>query len=240
MVFIGFLSALQVRAQTNILSARDTTLPSELQKFVSGRIIRTSTIDFDGDGRPDYIVEVEIPRDPASSVNPNPYAYEYWFTSRFKLVKKTPRNIDDYYFMWFANLGRSKQPYVILAEGFSDGIDYAVYGQDFTTGRDTLLFRFYPVLLNSIAGKRIFHWGYPWDISDLLLKDQRGIPLIHCSFDTLKNADEGTSDMPSWQRRVPILFFSGKSTQESDLGEIQTLSWLSLDQILEQCHKGTR
>lgn len=214
------------------------TLPSEIRQRISGNIVGTSSVDFNGDGHPDYLVAVEIPRSPGAKETPDPYASRYWFTSSFRLVKKTPIYIQPYNYIWFADLDSTTDPFIISAEGFSDGIDYAVYRQDFKAGKDILLFRFYPVLLDSKVGKKTYHWGYPWDISDLILKRDRGVPLILCSFDSLTNADKGGIEPPKWQKRVPIVFFKGRPTQESNPGKIRTLHWLSLDQIIEQCRKG--
>jgi hypothetical protein len=97
---------------------------------------------------------------------------------------------------------------------------------------NTLKFRFNPVLVDESNTSKSFYWGYPWDIGNIITKKDGTQTKILCSFDH-KVIRDGEIDIPKWQKKIPIIFFSGNTTQpDMAVGEIEKKSWLTLEQIL--------
>ena len=134
---------------------------------------------------------------------------------------------EDYYFAWKI---QGIDNILIVAEGYSDGIDYSFYKISNQDKLD-LLFRFNPVLIDTtVASKKLF-WGYPWDIGDIVLKWEKKVPTILSSFAHSIERD-GVIDIPGWQKKMPAIYFKGKTTQpDIVVTEIKKSKYMSLAQI---------
>src|SRR5690348_4875448 len=73
-------------------------IPNEIKGLTNGKLKKGYRIDFNGDGRKDYILEM-TPNEPNASRN-----IEYWITSNLATVKKKSKFGQDYDFFWFINL----------------------------------------------------------------------------------------------------------------------------------------
>lgn len=209
-------------------SPRQVNTPNEIANSIPDKIIKAEAVDFNGDGKQDYLVIVEDKSDA------KPLTYELWYTSSFKLVKRVPKYESDYDRKWFINLDDDPEPEIVSASGFEDGIDYSIYDQNLVKGTDVLLFRFNPVLIDTSNTQKEYYWGYPWDVTNIMVKAEGGSVRIRCSL----NHDierYGAIDIPTWQKKLPAIFFVGKTTQpDIEVGTIRNIEWLTLGEIEKQ------
>jgi hypothetical protein len=194
--------------------------PSELKHLTAGGFARAIKVDFDGDGKQDFICEM-IPDEMGKATT-----VEYWITSGLRLIKKKAKHGQDFDYYWFINLDDDAEPEIFSANGYEDGIDYAIYDQDLKTGAETLVSYVNPVIFDD--GR--LHWGYPWDISDMITKKEFNSVLIKASFDHDIERD-GEVTMPEPSKKFPVIFFYGHPTQSSEVERIRKIRWLSIDEL---------
>ena len=198
--------------------------PDELIDLFSGLSFRTIQVDFNGDGQEDYICQLDL-KD--TLIDPH---NEIWINSDFKKVKTIDKYLMDYDYFWFVNIDSDPEPEIFSATGYSDGIDYCFIDQDLTNDKDSILFYFNPVILDS--DKK--YWGYPWDINDIPIKLDNGLIKIRCSLDH-KITRDGEISRPDWQNQFPAICFSGQSTQPNiNVGQINGLEWLTVSEIVDK------
>jgi hypothetical protein len=203
--------------------------------MVKGNITETTTIDFDGDGRLDYIVFVSN-NEPE---NADIVGTEIWISSALKIVKRQPKYNAGADFKWFINLDNDPVPEIVSAFGYEDGIAYSIYKQNLRDKPDTLLLRFNPIIDASNKGK--YYWGYPWDISGIRAWPRGNHFEILCSFDHNVEGDFLNVDIPRWQRWIPIIFLIGKTTQpEATVNEVGTKRWMSIKEIARKVRSKKR
>ena len=94
----------------------------------------------------------------------------------------------------------------LVAYGYEDGVEYAFYR--FKSGTYTHLVRIYPVLRDP-AHRDTYFWGYAWDIKDIAVAPKGA---VMATFEH-SIVDHGEVYSPSWQKRVPAVLFTGKTTQ---------------------------
>lgn len=198
--------------------------PEKLTGMISGWITRTFQVDFTGDEINDYICQLD------SQDKTRPVYKEIWINSQFEIIKTIEKYSMDYDFFWFVNIDNDPEPEILSATGYSDGIDYCFIDQDLTNNKDSILFYFNPVILDSEKK----YWGYPWDINDLPIKLDNGLIKIKCSLDH-KITRDGEIIRPDWQNQFPAICFSGQSTQPNiNVGHINRLQWLTVSEIMDK------
>jgi len=200
--------------------------PAQIKGSLSSEVLGSKTIDVDGDGKLDFIIEIK------NDASDEPYAFDLWYSSSYKLIKKVPKYNMDYDFLWFVNLDEDPEPEIVAADGYSDGIDYSIYDQNLEDGSTSLLFRFNPVLIDDSNKQKDYYWGYPWDISNIIIRSNNGVLQVKCS---LRHgiARDGEIDTPEWQKMLPAIFFEGKSTQPNiQVGKIDHVQWLTVKEII--------
>ena len=135
-----------------------------------------------------------------------------------------------YYFAWkISNI----DSLLIVAEGFSDGIDYSLYKIDKTNSLK-LLFRFNPILIDSSSKLKKYYWGYPWDINDIKTDRNKDTLKLLCSI-SHSIGREGIMDIPKWQKILPAIFFIGKTTQpEITIDGIKHINYLTTQEIIKK------
>lgn len=197
-------------------------IPTELKSLIKGKIIRTFIVDFNGDGKPDYICQYE----PIAKFE-NADFLEDWITSDRKLYKTKKKYSMDFDFFWFVNLDNDPEPEIFSASGYEDGIDYAFYDQDQKSGKDKLLLYFNPIILEN--GEH--YWGYPWDITDIILKvDSTDIYLQGSVNNDIES--DGNITIPDTTKKFPAIFFRGQSTQpDVKVGEIRDIKWATIEEL---------
>jgi hypothetical protein len=202
-----------------------TTIPTELTRKLNGQITSVVTVDFTGDGKGDYLVTM-------ASENKHNYEFlEYWITSDFEVFKKKKKYSDGIQYFHFVNLDQDPELEIFSASGYEDGIDYGFFDIDMKLGKEELIFYFNPVIIEN--GK--YHWGYPWDIQNLLTKNSNGTVLIQNSVEH-SIVQDGNISFPEDQPFFPVIFFSGHSTQPYEVTEIESITWLSIEQLKKEAH----
>lgn len=218
---------IQAFAQQVLQSPKPVPTPTKIRKLIKGFIEATRAIDFDGDKKTDYIVSVRTNK----KVNDEVLRYDFWVTSNFRIVKREPKFYADTDRKWFVNLDDDKVPEIVSAYGYEDGIEYSIYKQNFKSKKDTLLLMFNPVLMED-NNPKTFYWGYPWDWTDILTKRKGNYFQLFCSFDHQVEGDFEVVEKPKWQRKIPIIFVRGKSTQpDITVENIGKGQWLDLKVI---------
>jgi hypothetical protein len=196
-------------------------IPTEVKGLLDGTFKKGLRVDFNGDGRRDYVLEVTT-NDRNSSGN-----IEYWITSDIRTFKKIKKAGQDYDYFWFVNLDKDIEPEIFRATGYEDGIDYAIYDQDLSTGKEGLVSYVNPVIIEK--GKT--YWGYPWDITDVILKDEGDSILLRASFDH-DIVRDGEITVPDPTKKFPAVFFYGHSTQPNiPVGQTRNLTWVLLESL---------
>jgi hypothetical protein len=207
-------------------SPKKSELNPQLSSMITDSVISVYEIDFDGDYKNDYLVTV------TNGELTDPYAYELWINSKFEIVKRVPKYICDFDYTWFVNLDADRVPEIICAWGFSDGIDYSIIDQNLTTGKDSLLLRFHPILIDRSKSIDIYYWGYPWEIRDMFVEWYQDTTILWCSFDHYIERD-GEIDIPEWQKFLPAIVFIGDSIDYEPINsEIDTTEWKTFQEIL--------
>jgi hypothetical protein len=198
-------------------------LPDDFKALVKGCTRRVYRVDFNGDGKQDFICEhEEVQRDSIE-------LWETWITSdkEIKIIQTAFEGDVDYF--WFVNLDKDPEPEYFSATGFEDGVDYAFYDQDPKTGFLELLFYFDPIIIEN--GKHF--WGYPWDIKDIIVKKEAGNIYLRSSIDHDIVRDDADLALPAdTTKKFPAICFSGHSTQPFiKVGEIRKIKWRTIDQL---------
>jgi len=236
-IMISLFFLVDVSGQEIMQSPQEIDTPLQIWDTTSEFIIKTETIDFNGDNKLDYIVLFRNPSWHSSSTEP--FAFEFWYSSSFKVVKKVPKYIVDYDYRWFINLDKDPEPEIISALGYSDGITYAIYDQNPKNWAEPLILSFNPILFDLSNRSKEYYWGYAWDIKNIMTRTHRGMIQIRCSFDHEIYRD-GEHYVPDWQQqnRLPVIFFVGKSkkryTKDYRIGKLQ---WLSFQEIIEKAKR---
>ena len=202
--------------------------PTKIASMVPGQIKKTFLVDFDGNGTKDYICQINI-QDTTKPV----YFKEIWINSEYKIIKTIDKSPKDYEFVWFVNIDDDPEPEIFSASGWCEGIDYCFIDQDLQKGSESVLFYFYPVI---IENNKIF-WGYPWDIEKILTQFKNNRIKLRCSLDH-KVFDDGEITRPDWQKVFPVICFTGHSTQPNiTVGKIKRFEWLNTHDIIDKIKK---
>jgi hypothetical protein len=215
-LWLAFLCAVQVFGAT-MVAPTACEPPKWLVAPVPG-LTACECVDFAGDGVLDFIAMGPAPSATSSGDAAPLLGIEAWDTSDRRVVARIPAHASDYRFRWFARLSSRKQSDIISAFGFSEGIDYTLERLNLVTGRLEVLFYFQPILVE--ADGKMYH-GYPWDLGDILTFTSGKERTLRASVgpppppndEALSMGFQDNAGMPASQRKVPHLFFSGRSTQ---------------------------
>jgi len=146
-----------------LLAKRLDVIEPKIQKLFPGKKIKVFTIDLNSDGRVDYIV-------------PEDKAFRTCFVDAdFKLRSCEKLGIGDgfaYYF--FAKLDNEPMLKLFELSGDSDESDYKLYSFDPKTWKLNLVFKIYPYIYATDKDHKGVYWGYPWDITGITLKNDKG------------------------------------------------------------------
>lgn len=174
-------------------------------------------IDFDGDNKKETIITT------ASSKTDN--SYEYWFKNG-KIIYEFKYPLTSINKKWFVNIDDDPQNEVIRAQGFEDGIDYAIF--DIQNKIQNPILYFNPALIDKQYPQKTF-WGYPCDIQQIIINEKKEILI---SVDN-NYEREGDYIQPKNQKQLPFIYFHGKTTQPNmTINDIRKPKYLKLNEIL--------
>ena len=82
--------------------------------------------------------------------------------------------------------------------------------------------------------------GYPWDISDIIIRNEKTIIELTTSVDH-KIERDGEITIHQNQTIFPAIFFKGHSTQpDVQIEEIKKIKWMNIEEIKERIKKETK
>jgi len=216
-----------VTAFTNVgfMVPKKIKVTDNLKKCIKEGIETVDEIDFTGDNIPDFICKAK----PDKSGIGN----EYWISSEYKIIKTTKYYSDGFYYRWFINLDNDPEPEIFEAIGDEDGADYIISDQKLLIGKDTTLLYINPVIIE----KDKMYWGYPWDISNISVRTNGKTIELFCSLNHKIVRDGNEENNPKFQKQMPVIFFTGHHTQESEQQNIKNRQWLTLKEIIGQTRR---
>ena len=209
--------------------------PPQILETTPEFILKTETVDFNGDNKLDFIVLFQK-QDKWRS----PYGireFEWWYTSSFEVVKKIQKSNVRFDYRWFINLDNDFEPEIVSARGYSDGMTYAFYDQNPINWSEKIILSFNPILLDASNKSKEYYWGYPWDLTNIISRIDKGMIQIRCSLDhdIIRDSE---NYVPKWQKTLPVIFFTGKTTKPSvKVAPIRKVQWLTLQEIIEKVRR---
>src|SRR3989338_3094851 len=136
--------------------------------------------------------------------------YEYWYKDSKQIHFVQYPNFEINY-KWLVDVDADTDLEIVRAQGYEDGVNYGIYEK--SRNSETLILSFNPALLDERYPNQVF-WGYPWDMESLVVNKKKQ---ILSSFQISGERDDNYT-MAENQKRMPYVFFYGKTTQpEFDL-----------------------
>ena len=210
-------------AQTELLIPIEIKTPEQLKAFLGDSIIKTFSVDFNGDQKQDYITVVN------TGLSDEPLTREYWYNSDFRLYRKVDLIIMDYDFKFFINLDGDSIPEIFRAQGYSDGIDYYFTKLNATINDEDVLFYFNPIIKKTEHDQNKYFWGHPWRLKSIFLqKGNSNLKILSAlNHNIIKDSE---IHYPEDHTCFPIIVFDGEPKSEYDYSEkINNVEWMSLE-----------
>lgn len=195
---------------------------TQLKKCIKETIESVETIDFTGDKLLDFICK--------SKTDTFGIGFEYWISSDYKVIKKLSYISDFLVYRWFINLDEDPEPEIYEATVEEDGADYIIYDQDIKTRKNIKLLYINPIIIENNKN----YWGYPWDILNIKARTNGQKTELYCSLNHQIIRDGNEVIDPKNQKQIPIIFFGGHHTQESEQNNIKDEQWMTLSEIINQ------
>ncbi len=187
-------------------------------RFLDGIISSNESIDFTGDHKKDFIIKLKP--DSLGLIK------EYWVNTDFSIIKKVFYSSNIFHYRWFINLDSDPEPEIIEAIGDSSYANFMVVDQQLHKGIDSVLFYFKPIIIDN--GKQF--WNNHKNIKNIYARTNGSSVKILCATNPSNNTI--LSDILAIQKKMPILFFTGKQTLYQETYNIKNKEWLSIKDIL--------
>lgn len=181
-------------------------------------------IDFDGDNKKEIIITT-------SDLKTN-NSYEYWFKNE-KIIYEFKYPLTPINKKWIVNLDDDLQNEIIRAQGFEDGVDFAIF--DIQNNKQIPILYFNPALMDKQYPEKTF-WGYPLDIQQIIINENKEILI---STDNNYKREDDYIQLKN-QREMPFIYFNGKTTQPNvTIEDIRKPIYLKLNEILSSLTTST-
>ncbi len=157
--------------------------------------------------------------------------FEYWY-KKGNLIHEFSYSFVPINYKWFANLDDDNEKEIIRAQGYEDGVDYAIY--KIKDNEEIVQLYFNPGLKDSkYAGKNF--WAYPNDIKGVIVDQNKNL-LVSLNNNYPRDDDH---TMPDNQKELPFIFFEGSTTQpDMQLKNLKPLEKLDLKSLIKNSRKG--
>lgn len=198
--------------------------PSEIRAVVKEDIERVFHVDFTGDSAKDYIVQTK-------TLDHDETYLEIWLTSDYIPFARRVKGVTSYDFFYFINLDDDSEPEMYSANGYEDGIDYAIYDLNMKTGSSELMFYLNPVIIENETD----YWGHPWFTSGIMTKTVDGKTMVHVSLNhDIERMGEIT--IPDNQFVLPVIFLIGHAPRTHTMtDELRERTWMTIEEIRTLC-----
>jgi hypothetical protein len=214
--------------------AREIRVSPELQKLTPSLIRRAESVDFTGDGVPDFVLSVEPDVDlPGKTYDTR----ELWITSDGNLLRSTLLFRTPIWERWFVNLDRDPEPELLTVSGYEDGVDFEIADQTEELRAQEGLFRLLPVFRVEGSEGSPHALGLPGNLDGAWVAGSSSTWRLSCSFDFAEEflIDAGVAGMPNPpQRLLPIVFFESPTVAGESRHPIHTSAELSLEEITQR------
>ena len=156
--------------------------------------------------------------------------FEYWYKKE-NLIHEFSYSFVPINYKWFANLDDDNEKEIIRAQGYEDGVDYAIY--KIKDNEEIVQLYFNPGLKDSKYADKNF-WAYPNDIKDIIVDQDRKL-LVSLNNNYPRDDDH---TIPDNQKKLPFIFFEGSTTQpDMQLKNIKPLEKLDLKSLIKNSRK---
>lgn len=157
--------------------------------------------------------------------------FEYWY-KKGNLIHEFSYSFVPINYKWFANLDDDNEKEIIRAQGYEDGVDYAIY--KIKGNEEIVQLYFNPGLKDSKYADKNF-WAYPNDIKGVIADQDKKL-LVSLNNNYPRDDDH---TIPDNQKELPFIFFEGSTTQsDMQLKNLKPLEKLDLKSLIKTSRKG--
>jgi len=157
--------------------------------------------------------------------------FEYWY-KKGNLIHEFSYSFVPINYKWFANLDDDNEKEIIRAQGYEDGVDYAIY--KIKDNEEIVQLYFNPGLKDSKYADKNF-WAYPIDIKGVIVDQDKKL-LVSLNNNYPRDDDH---TIPDNQKELPFIFFEGSTTQpDMQLKNLKPLEKLDLKSLIKNSRKG--
>lgn len=157
--------------------------------------------------------------------------FEYWY-KKGNLIHEFSYSFVPINYKWFANLDDDNEKEIIRAQGYEDGVDYAIY--KIKGNEEIVQLYFNPGLKDSKYADKNF-WAYPNDIKGVIADQDKKL-LVSLNNNYPRDDDH---TIPDNQNELPFIFFEGSTTQsDMQLKNLKPLEKLDLKSLIKNSRKG--
>ncbi|WP_125172194.1 hypothetical protein [Leptospira haakeii] len=152
----------------------------------------------------------------------------YNLENKLDLCSADPVLADGFKYFWYLDLKKDSLIYIFEFFGDEDYSDYKLTYLNTQTMKQKVLFYVAPI----IKKEKNLHWGYPWDIVDIILSRKENDLLLNATFKHKIDVSEA-GDYLDKTAKIPAIFFTGVPTQETDMkSEVQeTKSFFTVESL---------
>lgn len=157
--------------------------------------------------------------------------FEYWY-KKGNLIHEFSYSFVPINYKWFANLDDDNEKEIIRAQGYEDGVDYAIY--KIKGNEEIVQLYFNPGLNDSKYADKNF-WAYPNDVKGVIVDQNKNL-LVSLNNNYPRDDDH---TIPDNQNELPFIFFEGSTTQpDMQLKNLKPLEKLDLKSLIKNSRKG--
>ncbi len=180
--------------------------PTKIKNLYGNKKIHVYSIDLDSDGKNDYIIHEDN-------------AFNTCFAkSDFSIIGCERLGYGDgFRYYWFINIDGDPMLELISLAGDEDSSDYYIYRFDKKTWKMNKRIKIAPVIFSKSEHYKGIYWGYPWDITGLIISNPTGPARIYCCISDLKG------EVDEVNHKILFVAFEGIPTQGDPIGSFNYL-----------------